>query len=112
MIILHSRIATLLLKGYFRWEKTNFHEKNLKYSKIILSIDFIFAPTFFLIASYQILKNHAILIKYKSLFQGKDSVTYGYYQLNENQKVKIITFKICHHVTSRAKGEGRLDFCM
>ena len=51
-IILLSRIAILLFKGYFGREKINFHEKNLKYRKIILLIYFIFAPTFFLIASY------------------------------------------------------------
>ena len=42
--------------------------------KIILLINFIFGPTFFLIASYQILKNYAILINSKSLFQEKDSL--------------------------------------
>ena len=59
-IILLSRIAILLLKGYFGREKINFYEKNLQYKKIILLINFIFAPTFFLIASYQILKNDAL----------------------------------------------------
>ena len=73
-MILLSRLAILLLKGYFEREKINFHEKNLKYRKIILLINFISAPTFFLIASYQILKNYTILINYKSLFQEKDSL--------------------------------------
>ena len=50
-IILLSRIAILLLNGYFGREKINFHEKNLKYRKIILLINFIFAPNLFLIAS-------------------------------------------------------------
>ena len=54
--------------GLFKREKINFHEKNLKYKKIILLINFIFSPNFFLIASYQILKNYAILINYKSFF--------------------------------------------
>ena len=45
------------------------HEKNLKHSKIILLINFIFDPTFFLIASYKILKNYAILINHESFFQ-------------------------------------------
>ena len=49
-----SRIAILLLKGYFESEKIILHEKNLKHRKIILLINFIFDPTFFLIASYQI----------------------------------------------------------
>ena len=52
-------------------EKIILHEKNLKHRKIILLINFIFNPTFFLIASYQILKNHAILINYESFFQKK-----------------------------------------
>ena len=55
-------IAILLLKGYFGREKINFHEKNLKYRKIILLINFIFATTFFLIAFDQFLKNYAIFI--------------------------------------------------
>ena len=50
----------------------NFHEKKLKCRKIILLINFIFAPTFFLIASYQILKNYAILINHETFFQRKD----------------------------------------
>ena len=33
-IILLSRIAILLLKGYFGREKINFHEKNLKYRNV------------------------------------------------------------------------------
>ena len=41
-IILHPRIAILLFKDYFGREKINFHEKNLKYRKIILLINFIF----------------------------------------------------------------------
>ena len=60
------------------------HGKNLKHRKIILLINFIFDPTFFLIASYQILKNYAILINYESLFQGKDSL-----QLNRFQSSKM-----------------------
>ena len=50
------------------------HEKNLKNKKIILLINFIFAPTFFLIASYQIWKNYAILVNHGSFFQEKDSL--------------------------------------
>ena len=66
------RIAILLLKGYFKREMIILHEKNLKHRKIILLINFIFEPTFFLIASYQILKNYAILINHESSFQRKD----------------------------------------
>ena len=66
-----SRIAILLLKVYFGREKINFHEWNLKHRKIILLINFVFAQTCFLTTSYQVLKNYAILINYKSLFQRK-----------------------------------------
>ena len=66
------RIAILLLKGYFKREKINLHEKNLRHRKIILLINFIFDPTFFLIASHQIQKNYAILINHESFFQRKD----------------------------------------
>ena len=62
----------LLLKGYFEREKISLQEKNLKHRKIIILINFIFDPTFFLIASYQILKNYAILINHESPFQRKD----------------------------------------
>ena len=86
-IILLSRIAILLLKGYFGREKINFHGKNLKYRKIILLINFISAPTFFLIAFYQILKNYAILINYKSLFQEKDFLQLSHSQFSEMNKL-------------------------
>ena len=49
----------------------------------MLLINFIFSPTFFLIASYQILKNYAILINYKSLFQEKDSLQLKYFQFSK-----------------------------
>ena len=62
----------LLLKGYFEREKIILYEKNLKHRKLILLINFIFDPTFFLTASYQILKNYAILINHESFFQRKD----------------------------------------
>ena len=71
-IILLSKIAILLLKGYFKREKIILQEKNLKHRKIILLKNFIFDPTFYLIASYQILKNYAILINHESFFQRKD----------------------------------------
>ena len=60
------------MKGYFEREKIISHEKNLKDRKIILLINFIFDLIFFLIASYQILKNSAILINHESFFQRKD----------------------------------------
>ena len=75
------------MKGYFGREKINFHEENLKYKIIILLINFIFATTFFLIASYQILKDYAILINYKSLFQEKDSLQLNYFQFSKMNKL-------------------------
>ena len=86
-IILLSRIAILFLKGYFGREKINFHLKNLKYRKIMLLINFIFNPTFFLIASHQILKNYAILINYKSLFQKKDSLQLDHFEFSKMNKL-------------------------
>ena len=62
----------IIKKGYFGKEKIILQEKNLKHRKIILLINFIFDQTFFLIASYQILKNYAILINHESFFQRKD----------------------------------------
>ena len=53
--------SNIIIEGLF-WKRK---EKNLKYRKIILLINFIFAPTFLLIASWQTLKNYAILINYK-----------------------------------------------
>ena len=48
-------------KDYFSWKK-------FETQKIILLINFIFAQTYFLIASRQILKNDTILINHGSLF--------------------------------------------
>ena len=81
------RQAILLLKSYFGREKINFHEKNLKYRKIIILTNFIFTPTFFLIASYQIFKNYAILINYKSLFQEKNSLQLYHFQFSKKNKL-------------------------
>ena len=64
--------SNIIIEGHFERERIILHEQNLKHRKIILLINFIFAPTFFLIASYQILENYAILINYKSLFQEND----------------------------------------
>ena len=61
----------IIKKGYFGKEKIILQEKNLKHRKIILLINFIFDQTFFLIASYQILKNYAILINHESFCQRK-----------------------------------------
>ena len=67
-----SRMTILLLKGYFEREKIILHTKNLKHRKIILLINFIIDPTFFLIASCQILKYYAILINHESSFRRKN----------------------------------------
>ena len=53
--------------------------------------NFIFAPTFFHIASYQILKNYAIVINYKSLFQEKDSLQLDRFQYS---KINSLTAEI------------------
>ena len=42
-------------KEYFKRKKIILQEKNLKHKKRILSINFIFDPTFFLIATYKML---------------------------------------------------------
>ena len=54
--------------------KIIFNEKNSKHKKIILLINFIFAQTYFLIASSQNFKNDAILINHGSVFEEKDSL--------------------------------------
>ena len=48
-------------------------KKNLKCRKIMYLTNFIFAQTLFLIATYQILKNDAILINHESFFKSKVS---------------------------------------
>ena len=47
----------------------------------------MFAPTFLLIASYQILKNYVILINYKSLFQEKYSPQLNHFQFLKMNKL-------------------------
>ena len=50
--------------------------------------NFIFAPTFFLIAFYQIFKNYAILINHESFLQGNDfPQLYGLKLLKINQSL-------------------------
>ena len=46
--------------------------------------NFIVTPTFFLITSYQILKNHVILINHESFFQERESS-----QLHRSKFLKI-----------------------
>ena len=88
-----SGIEILLLKGQFEREKIIFHEKNLKHSKIILFINFIFASTLFLIAFHQILKNYAIPINHESLYQGKDSLQPNRFQFLEINSLMAETIK-------------------
>ena len=45
--------------------------------------NFIFTQTFFLIASYQILKNDAILINHGPFFQKKDSLQLNRFQFSK-----------------------------
>ena len=45
--------------------------------------NFIFTQTFFLIVSYQILQNDAILINYESFFHKKDSIQLYRFQFLE-----------------------------
>ena len=48
---------------------------------------FIFNRTFYLIASYQILRNDAILINYGSFFQKKDSLQLKRFQFSRMNKL-------------------------
>ena len=75
------------MKGYFGKEKINFVEKKFKYRKIILLINFIYAPTIFLIASYENLKNYAVLLNYESLFQEKDPLQLIHFQFWKMNKL-------------------------
>ena len=88
-----SRIAILLLKGYFEREKIILHEKYLKHRKIILLINFIFDPTLFLIDPYQILKNYAILINHESFFQDKRSSQFYHSQFLKINSLLAKTIK-------------------
>ena len=49
--------------------------------------NFIFTQTFFLIASYQILKNNVILINHGSLFQEKDSLQLNRFKFSKMNKL-------------------------
>ena len=68
-------------------EKIIFHEKNLKYRKIIYLTNFIFTRTFFHITSYKILKNDVILINHGSFFQVKDSLQLNRFQFSKMNKL-------------------------
>ena len=64
-----------------------FQETNLKHKKIMHLTNFIFTRTFFLIASYQILKNDVILINHESFFQEKDFPQLNRFQFSEMNKL-------------------------
>ena len=63
-IILLSRIAILLLKGYFGREKINFHEKIIEIQKNNVINKFYFCPNFF---SYRFLSNFKKLCDFNKL---------------------------------------------
>ena len=54
---------------------------------------FYFCPTFFLIASYQILQNDAILINHESFFQKKESSQFYRSQFLEINSLMAETIK-------------------
>ena len=58
--------SRIIIEGLIWERKDYFHEKNLKKKKLL--INFIYAQTYFLVASSQSLKNDAILINYGSFF--------------------------------------------
>ena len=59
----------------------------------MLLINFIFAQTFFLVASIQMFKNNAILINHGSFFQVKDFLQFDRFQfLKKNQ---LTNLEIC-----------------
>ena len=49
--------------------------------------NFIFTRTFFLIASYQIVKNNLILVNHGSFFQEKDSLQVKRFQFSKMNKL-------------------------
>ena len=49
--------------------------------------NFIFTRTFFLIASYQILKNYVILIIHGSFYEEKDSLQLNRFQFSKMNKL-------------------------
>ena len=98
-IILLSRIAILLLIGSFERKETIFQEKYLIHKQIMHLTNFIFTRTFFLIASYQILHNYAILINHDSFLQEKESSQlYCFFFFSKNIRHLIIFAKIKNRI--------------
>ena len=73
--------ATLCRNTYLQRPYTIYDFKNKK--QIILLINFIFAQIYFLIASSQIFKNHAILTNHGSFFWEKDSLQLDRFQFSK-----------------------------
>ena len=67
--------SNIIIEGIINWRRDNFTKKKfLKHRKIILSINFISAQTFFHIGSSQISKNDGIRLNHGSSFQAIDSL--------------------------------------
>ena len=87
--------SNIIIEGIISKETINFNEKNLKHRKIILLLNFIFDPTFFIIALSQIFKNNAVLINHKLFFQRIDSPQLYHFQfLKINSLIAEITIEI------------------
>ena len=75
------------MKGSFERKEINLQEEKLNHKKIMHLTNFIFTQTFFLIASYQILKNDVILINRELFFQEKDSLQLNGFQFSKMNKL-------------------------
>ena len=73
------------MKESLKSEKIDSNIKNFNTWKNNVFNKFYFCLNFFLIASYKILKNNAILINLGSFFQGKDSLQVDRFQFYENK---------------------------
>ena len=61
----------------------------MEHRKIILLINFIFARTLVLIASNQVFKYYAILIKQGLFFQEQDSLQFDRFQFSKMNKLLV-----------------------
>ena len=91
----------LFIKKQCNFHAFNYLSPNSQHFNTILFHYVIFIITFFgpidnglSIASYQILKNYAILINYKSLFQEKDSLPLNHFQFSKMNKL-LLNSAIC-----------------
>ena len=53
--------------------------------------NFIFTRTFFLISTYQILKNDVILVNYGTFFQKKNSLKFNRFQFSKMNTLLLIS---------------------